>query len=406
MLAGCKDSVVGEGQQPTRFYLGTTTEQTAEQLAECTMEALNAYVVFDGDGGETIGNYSDRVVWSSDNPSIVFVGDGVAESPSGSVYAPGTIIGLRPGVATISATYLDFHASITIDVSEMDQLAIDSDLTHIGEQLDQAFVLKARLAEGETRRDITTSAVWRFDPATSHAYVGSSTGVVHAKSSTQGQPLRLVARLPECDREVDTQFVVASVTSLQVHYERGDETVLPENFSETFTVSAGFDDADAPRQDVTAQMSVESVDDDYIGYSQQNDVMTVTAGDREGSGRLTLSLDALDLQLETKTWQIANLRLLDIGLDPQETEVTYPDTTQLTVVGTFDSGLVMPVTRHVSWSVSDASVASVSSASDDAGEVTITNTDADIEITASITTDDDSFDDSATVHVFANAYAD
>eukprot|EP00456_Euglypha_rotunda_P053938 TRINITY_DN43589_c0_g1_i1.p2 TRINITY_DN43589_c0_g1~~TRINITY_DN43589_c0_g1_i1.p2 ORF type:complete len:140 (+),score=48.83 TRINITY_DN43589_c0_g1_i1:57-422(+) len=102
-------------------------------MAECTSTQMNAYVVFDGDNGETIGTYSDRVQWASDNPSVVLVSDGVTASPEGTVYTIGTIVALRPGVATISASYLDLHASITVDVSEMSDLHVDSDLTDIGE---------------------------------------------------------------------------------------------------------------------------------------------------------------------------------------------------------------------------------------------------------------------------------
>lgn len=406
LLFGCSKDIVGEGQKPTRMYLGTSTEEEAAQMAECTSTQMNAYVVFDGDSGESIGIYNDRAQWSSDNPSVVLVSDGTTPSPDGTVYAVGTIVALRPGVATISASYLDFHAAITVDVSEMSDLRIDSDLTDIGAKLDQAFVLKAILSEGSPEQDITTSAAWRFDPATSQAYVDSATGVVHANSETGGQNLRLVARLPECDREVSTSFRVSPVQALQIDYERGADVVaLPEGFSESFTVYASFADAAAPRQNVTTQMTVDEIDDDYIAAALGDDAYYVTADDRVGSGRIELSLDPLDLTIATKRWQVQDTLLIDLQLAPDDLRITYPDTGQLTAIGTFDNGLVMPVTRHVGFTSADTEVLTLGGSNDTAGEVTTTNTDANVEVSASITVDDDTYEDSVTVRSYANRYA-
>lgn len=406
LLFGCSKDIVGEGQKPTRMYLGTSTEEEAAQMAECTSTQMNAYVVFDGDSGESIGIYNDRAQWSSDNPSVVLVSDGTTPSPDGTVYAVGTIVALRPGVATISASYLDFHAAITVDVSEMSDLRIDSDLTDIGAKLDQAFVLKAILSEGSPEQDITTSAAWRFDPATSQAYVDSATGLVHANSETGGQNLRLVARLPECDREVSTSFRVSPVQALQIDYERGADVVaLPEGFSESFTVYASFADAAAPRQNVTTQMTIDAIDDDYIAAALGDDAYYVTADDRVGSGRIELSLDPLDLTIATKRWQVQDSKLIDLQLAPDDLRITYPDTGQLTAIGTFDNGLVMPVTRHVGFTSADTEVLTLGGSNDTAGEVTTTNTDANVEVSASITVDDDTYEDSVTVRSYANRYA-
>ncbi len=404
LVTGCSETV-GEGVQPVDLYLGLNGEEEAVDMAECTSQTLNAYVVFEGKGGQDIATYNDRVQWSSENPSVVFVSDGVTPSPEGSVYAAGTLIALRPGIATISASYLDFHASITVDASEMSDLHIVSDLTDIGAELDQGFTLETVLSEGEPAQDITTSAQWRFDPATAKAYVDNTTGVVHANSSTDGEQLRLVARLPECDREVSKSFRISPVTSLQIDYERGDATILPYNFSESFKVTAGFADTSAPRQDVTSQMTVDSIDDDYIAASLVDDTYTVTAEDRTGSGALELTLDPLDLTVTTKTWQVQNLTLLNIELSPDDAQVTYPDTGQLTVIGTFDNGMQMPVTRHVGWTSSDTNVATIGTSDDTAGEVTITNINANVDITAAINVDDETLEDTITLHAYANDHA-
>lgn len=401
LLDAC-GATVGEGNVPERMYLGLSGEEASASMSECTNVQLNAYVVFSKGSS---GTYDTRVQWVSENPSIVFVSDGVTASPEGTVYAAGTLVALRPGAATISATYLTLHASITVDVSELADLKIDNGLTHIGEDLDQSFKLKAVLGQGQPEQDITSSGLWRFDPATSHAYVGAGDGVVHANSSTGSDTLRLVARLPECDREVSTSFRIAPVTSLAIdYYERGDAAALPEGFSEAFTVNAGFADASAPLQNVTTQTEIDSIDDDYISAAVGEDAWYVTAGDRVGSGKLTLKLAALDLLLSSKTWQVQNTMLTSIKLGPEDLAITYPDTGQLDVTGTFDNGLVMPITRHVSWTSSDTTLGTLGTGNDDAGEVTVTDANGDFDVTATITNDDDDvLDDTVTVHSYANA---
>lgn len=402
LLYACS-ATVGNGTKPTQLYLGLNGEEAAADMSECTSVQLNAYVVFTNGSKEDTGTYNTRVSWVSQNPSIVFVSDGVTPSPEGKVYAAGTLVGLRPGAATISASYLDFHASITVDVSELADLRIDNVLTDIGEDLTQAFKLKAVITEGQPEQDITTTGVWRFDPATSHAYVDSGTGLVHANSTTGSDSLRLVARLPECDREVSTGFRITPVTSLSIDYfERGDATALPEGFSEAFTVNAGFADTAAPKQNVTTQTTISSIDSDYIDAAVGDDAWYVTAGQYVGSGSMTLKLPTLDLSLTTKTWQIQNTELVDLQADQDELEIVYPATGQITVTGSFDNGLTMPITRHVTFTSSDTTLGTIGTTNDTAGEITTTDTDGDFEVTASLTVDDEVLDDSVTVHSFAH----
>ncbi|MDB5969549.1 MAG: hypothetical protein JWQ90_1999 [Hydrocarboniphaga sp.] len=401
-LCACS-ATVGDGTKPTRLYLGLTGEEAAADMSECTNVQMNAYVVFTNGSKESTGTYDTRVAWVSQNPSIVFVSDGVTASPEGTVYPAGTLVALRPGAATISATYLSLHASITVDVSELADLRIDNALTDIGEDLTQAFKLEAVVTEGQPEQDITTTGIWRFDPATSHAYVDSGTGLVHANSTTGSDNLRLVARLPNCDREVSTSFRITPVTSLAIDYfERGDASALPEGFSEAFTVNAGFADTAAPLQNVTTQTTISSIDSDYIDAVLGDDAWYVTAGQYVGNAAITLKLTTLDLLLTTKTWQIQNTELTSLVASPDDLEITYPATGQINVSGTFDNGLVMPITRHVSFASSDSTLGTIGATNDTAGEVTTTDTDGDFEVTASFTVDDEVLDDTVTVHSFAH----
>jgi hypothetical protein len=408
-LCACS-SAVGNGKRPTQLYLGLNGNEEAATMSECTTVQMNAYVVFtDGNKTET-GTYDTRVVWASQNPSIVFVSDGVTPSPAGTVYAAGTLVALRPGTATITASFLSYNAAITVDVSELAGLRIDSgltangaNLTDIGTDLTQAFTLKAVITQGQPEQDITTTGQWRFDPVTSHAYVDEGTGLVHANSTTGSDQLRLVARLPECDREVSANFRVTPVTGLSINYfERGTETALPEGFSEAFKVNASFADTTVPVQNVTTQTTITTIDSDYIDAVVGANAWYVTGGQFVGSGAMTLQLPTLDLSITTKSWQIQNTELTDLVETIDSDTITYPATGQLTVMGTFDNGLKMPITRHATYSSSDSTLAIIGTTNDTAGLVTITDANGDFEITASYTVDDTVLDDTLTVHAFSH----
>jgi len=408
--AGCSDdnSVVGDGTEPTALYVGVSAPgEGALELPECTAQTLKSFLEFDNGEGDT-GDFTERSEWRSSDPSTAFVGDGVTPSPDGVVYQKGYVVGIKPGTAVVTASYLEFDASMTVEVPPLQSLAIEPALTDIAENVVQKFDLKAVFLEDTADQDVSSTALWRFATTTTEAYVDTSgSGQVHANSAGSGGALELVAEMPECDRSVSTQFRVSSIAGLDLDYEFGDEQVLPLGYSEAVAVQARFaspDGSETTRQNLSAVVEIENDDDDYIGVSQGEDALYVVAGDdaAEVSFEISLDTETRDFLLPTKTWKLQDIALLDVHLSPQELRITYPETGQFTVTGTFEDGRERPITRHVIWSSSDTSGATVSAAYDSAGEVSVGNVDTDVEIEASSADAEGTQDfDLATVKVFS-----
>lgn len=409
--AGCSsdNSAVGDGTAPTALYVGVSAPgEGALTLPECTAQTLKSFLEFDHGAGDT-GDFTERSEWRSSDPSTAFVGDGVSPSPDGVVYPKGYVVGIKPGAAVVTASYLEFEASMTVEVPPLQSLVIEPALTDIAENVAQKFDLKAVFLENTADQDVSSTAQWRFAATTTEAYANANGGgQVQANSATSTTPLELVAEMPECGREVSTQFRVSQIEGLDLDYEFGDEPVLPLGYSEAVAVQARFaspDGSETTRQNLSSVVEIENDDDDYISVSRGEDALYVVAGDDAADVFFDVSLDteSRDFFIPTKIWKLQDIALLDVHLSPQELRITYPETGQFTVTGTFEDGRERPITRHVSWTSSDTVGATVSAAYDSAGEVSVGNVDIDVEIEASSADAEGTQDfDLATVKVFSS----
>lgn len=105
-LTAC--GVVGKGNAPVSLQIespGNSLGASAIRAYQCVSDQLAAVLTF-ADG--TTGNFTNRVTWSSSNPSVVYV------DASTGVLSPEA-----PGTATITATYDTLNATITVAVSAL-----------------------------------------------------------------------------------------------------------------------------------------------------------------------------------------------------------------------------------------------------------------------------------------------
>lgn len=144
--------------------------------------------------------YTDRVTWSSSNPSVARVSNGDIQLPSNAalVYSKGTIIPVAPGTATITADYVGIKTSIQITVAAPTSISLvaNSPLSPrptattitIAPRTVQSYAALAKLpVGGDTRTvDISGIGVWSTNPADTAAVLvsGSSFKGVTAGSAT------------------------------------------------------------------------------------------------------------------------------------------------------------------------------------------------------------------------------
>lgn len=403
-LCACSEGA-GEGTKPVELFLGVGTRSASVELSECGSASLSAYVVFDGENGTSVGDYTGRALMASDDPATVFISDGITPSPAGTVHAAGTVLGLRPGVAIIHASYLDFVADISVAVRPLSALKIEPALSHVAENLPQKFDLIARSGETLPEQDVSSLASWSFEPPTARASVGAE-GAVQANSARAGEDdetLSLVARLPECGRLIEHQFRVAPVAGIELEYEFGDETLLPLATSESIRVYARFADQGAARQNLSAAAELSDVPDELLNVQQDGDAIYVGTLEETGSAGFTLEVSSgAGFSMPTKTWSLQDRTLHHVDITPSILALRYPDEGQLHAIGTFTDGTQRDITRHVAWASLDSEALSVSSAQSDAGLVTVLDLDRDVSVEASSEAAEDSTPGSATVKIFSS----
>lgn len=423
MLSACSGSGldVGEGTYPEELFLGIGARLASLDMDECTSTQLYAYFRFDGES-ESVSDFTARAGFRSSDPATVFVGDGISRSPDGTVYAPGALIAIKPGLATISASYLDFNATIAVQVQALNALRIEPALTDIAEDLPQKFDLVAAFHQERPEEDVSEIAAWSFETATGRAAVDAG-GAVQANRARDDDPaLTLIARLPECGRSASTTFRVSKIDALELEYEFGDDARLPLGTTEGVRVQARFANPDAVRQNISRSAELENVPDDFltVGIQQsatptsledivnpvtiRNDLLLVGTTGEAGTGAFDIRVRSGGGHLvRTRTWSVLDIGLDSVRVAPDVISVRYPASGKLTAIGRFDNGMERDISRHVAWTSPFPQAAEVSAAPDDAGRVNVANVDLDLLIEARNDTAQRIPADDAVVRIYSSA---
>ena len=388
--AGC--SGVGEGTQPTGIMLGGPSGESSVDVAECSIFNLYAYIEIN-DELEDGADFSSRVSWSSDNPTVADVSnsdiapDGTND---GSVYQSGVVIARQPGAATIRAEYLDFSATIPVNVSELNGIEIIPSLTRIAEGTSQEFILQGYVAGSAEPQNLGSNAIWSFTaPTTNMVLQSSSSGVVTAGDASSS-PNELEARLAECGRSASITLFADTPTGYRVDYDNGDNPLLPLDYSEAFSVWAEFSNGEA--QNLSNQASTDLEDDDplqaLLATSSEpgQERILVYAYEETSNDSFELTLPGIDtVNLQSKAWTVTEQDLEAISSPQTEWQLVFPDTAQLQVMGLFEDGNYIDISRHVSWTSSDESLLIVSNAAADAGLITGSDLRASVDVEAQAT---------------------
>lgn len=380
---------VGAGTQPTGLVVGGPSGETSVDIAECSIFNLYAYLEVN-DEVDTTADFSSRVDWSSDNPTIAEVsnGDVVPEGLSdGQVYQRGVVIARQPGAATIRAHYLDFSSTIVINVSGLSALSIEPALTTLAAGTSQQFVLQGQVADSVEAVDFSANAQWSFTTPTTNLRLSDDASGTLIAGSSGDSTTTLQARLSECGRHTSTQLKVATPSAYRIEYDNGDNPRLPLGYSEAFSVWADFNSGQS--QNLSAQISTDLDDDDplqaLVAQSSppgQERVLIYTQAETADQAFEIILPGEDEIRLISKAWTVSEQDLQAISSPQTESQLVFPDTAQLQVMGQFDDGNVLDISRHVDWSSADDSLLSVSNVAANAGEIAGANLNARVEVEA------------------------
>lgn len=399
-LAACNGvDPTGDGGGPVAVRIQSSDSTSELQTVECAATQLTAIATFTG-GSAGDHDVSTRVTWTSSNPGVIDVSNGEIETApaSGDYFPAGTVIARTTGDAIIRADYAGLYASFSVSADAIASMRISPALTRMAPDSQTNFRLYVRPKSDRLEQDFTDSATWRV-PSNSSAAEMASYSTVQAHANPLETPFTVEARLYACDRSITRELRLSRPLALQLSYEQPQDAAVPLVLGDRIRVDAVFDDANAPPQNLSAQVNVEtasgyapdiaeasatlgqvqSSDDDSTcnalsltapcTYLELNDYVQVSGLQKNKVVQLSFGYDpsGLNLSVLSRPYLFADTDATSLRLAARNAQLQFPNLGQAEAYAGFADGIERPVTRYVSWSTEDSDLLSVTRTGIDGG---------------------------------------
>jgi hypothetical protein len=381
VVACSGSSGVGNGVGPSYIVIvpiGGVAGAPETKIFECIPSQLQALLYFTNGA---VGDFSSRVIWSSSNTGAVTVSNGdipVAGQP-GQVYLHGAMVPVGPGTAVVTANYQGITSTIRVDVGTPDSITVkrvDENMTSvptnntstIGVGTVQDFTVTAVEDGVEKNVENPNNQSWSFDvPNTGVATVssaGSVTGI------GPGGPLSLSAVFPTCNQQASTTINVANITAISVQPEFAGNPSLIVGNTEKFFAFADF--GNGPEQDISPQAIFSSSVPSALSFGSATGITNLaSASSAGGVAVVTASYTAGGNALVSAGLNVATVNdtLQSIAVTPKTASAVAgsDQLVQFNAIGTYISGATQDVTRGVTWSVDEPTIATISNQTNTAG---------------------------------------
>jgi hypothetical protein len=399
LLAACSGGATGQGNAPKLLVLslsGSSASQTSSlgslRIYQCIPRRLAATLYFQ-DG--STGDFTTRVKWGSSNAGTVAVSNGDIAVPGGvGYYAAGTLVPVASGSAIITADYDGISAQTAVSVGTPQNLTLkmqqggnyvvpDGGSFELGIGSKQNLQLTAWLDGVET--DLSSYASWSL--LSPNDSVATLSGAQISAVGAGATPLVPAATLPVCglgtadDAAAQLSFTVHHIQGIAIEPEFSGNPQLIVGNSELMRVVATLDDG--ATQDLSGQSTLSSSDTAVAGVSGYTLTAAAAGGSIIGASfsgngstwtapSIAVTAATASLQTVSICWTALNASFSACPASQDAATVTAGSLTpvQFHAVGTYDSGtLTQEITRQVSWSSSDGSVASIANGGLTAGQV-------------------------------------
>lgn len=320
------------------------------QLARGTSSQLQATAIFEN------GSRADvtfQANWQSADPTV-------AEA---SLTVPGAVKGLNPGRTLVSAEFLGMTASAQIEVTNatLDLLVITPSAVTVPKGASTRLVATGTYSDGTTQ-DVTALALW----SSSDPQVAAVSNVPATRGEVQARAVGGVGITATLEGQVAHATVTvspATVTSLEI---TPAAPSVAKGTTQQLQAVATF--SDGSTLDVTEQAAWSSSD---------NAIASVTTVGVSGRGLLSgVSPGQAEI---TATWSgaigkasatVTPATLLSLSIAPLNPSTPKGTDLQMQAEASFSDGTVQDVTRLVTWSSLDSTIAAISNATGSNGLVT------------------------------------
>ncbi len=328
-------SGTGGDSEPTLLAVEVTPG--ARSVAVGTEALLVATARF-ADG--STANVSARAVWVSSAPTVVSV-------------AAGTVTGVAPGNAIVSATLENVtgSSSITVPTATVVSLDVTPSTAAVGIQGNVAFRAVVTLSDASTQ-DVTETADWSSsDPSIATVSGGVAVGL---------RPGTVTLGAAAGGRYGQATLTVSSATLVSIAVTPANATIgigTQLAFQATGTFS------DGSTADVSASAVWTSTD---AGVATFDAELRTATGTGAGSTEITATVASMS---GATRLSVTAASLVSITVTPIAATLAVNGTLPLVAVGTYSDGSSVDLTASVLWTSDDSSVAAVSNAAGSQGIV-------------------------------------
>ncbi|MCD6048459.1 MAG: Ig domain protein group 2 domain protein [Gammaproteobacteria bacterium] len=313
------------------------------------------------------GTYSDKtskditssVVWSSSDATVASIdSSGLAES-------------FKEGEVSIKAALGSVNASADLKITPavLQSISITPSAQNMPAGYTQQYAATGTYSD-KTSKDITSSVIWSSSDTT----VASIDNNGLAKSFKEGE-ISIKAALGSVNASADLKITPAALLSINV---------TPANASinseQQLQYKAMGTYSDGHTGDVTSQATWSSSDSSIANIDAKSGL--ATGQDKGGQCAISASITVAGQAISGSTNLTVATILKSISVTPANASINSEQQLQYQAIGTYSDGHTIDLTSQVTWSSSDASVASIDAKS---GLVTGQDKGGQCVISASIT---------------------
>jgi 6-phosphogluconolactonase (cycloisomerase 2 family)/uncharacterized protein YjdB len=290
---------------------------------------------------------SSQVTWSASNVNVASI-----SNTSGSV---GLATAVGPGVTTITAKLGGVSGSTTLTVTGATLVSIGVTATSLGIPTGLTDTFKATgVFSDNSTQDLTSSVTWSSS-ATTVASISNSSGSKGVATAVGPGATTVTATLGTLSGSATVLVTDATLVSIGVTPATPSVAVG----STQQLVATGIY-TDNTTQNLTSVVTWTSSKTSVGSVSNAAGTSGLVTAVSEGSVTVTASLGSVS---GSTTLAVTGATLLSIGVTPVNPATSVGLTTQFTAMGVYSDNTTQNLTAVVTWSSSDATLASISNAS-------------------------------------------
>lgn len=295
-----------------------------------------------------------QATWTSTDTSLATVGLDTATSKE-------KVTGVKVGTVTVSAVLqgITGKAAVTVTAATISRIDVTPAQPILQKGVSQAFQATANYSDGTTG-DVTSQATWASDATAVATVSTSATGVlvraVGAGSATISATLGTVVGSTSVTVTTPTlvSIAIAPVTWLPIVGGKRGFTALG-TYSDTTTA------------DLTLSVSWSSSNTNVVAISNAAGQKGQATALDKGTADVQATLAGVTATVPVT---VSASPLMSIVVKPDPLNLILGIKGTLIATGNYQNGTTQDLTSQVAWSISDASIASISNAAGTAGQIT------------------------------------